>query len=55
MNLLMTISDEVLGKISIEVLEECIIKVYLHAKKAVIDYGTAVGIISAQSISEPMT
>ncbi len=47
MNLLMTFTSEIMSKINAAVLEECLIKVYLQAKKSVIDYGTPVGIISA--------
>jgi DNA-directed RNA polymerase beta' subunit len=43
------------SKISLKVLDICINRIMYTFKKSLINYGMPVGIISAQSISEPMT
>lgn len=55
MNLLLTIDSKMFNELTPDMLSECLEKLYISAKMAVIDAGTPVGIISAQSITEPMT
>jgi DNA-directed RNA polymerase beta' subunit len=49
------LTPKVLETISLENLEEIILRINYHYLNSLIDYGMAVGIIAAQCVSEPLT